>query len=301
MSTTTNPELSTRTEQFAGALADALRRTASGQTGSPWESEVSLRSPGAASARLSEALTVALKLQGELPGEVFLSIHERGAASLLTESDGQENEDLPEAWLRWVSASKAHLPHALEPVFGRVSVEGCRLVSSPDALTPMAAIELRGSHGAKGAVDLQASAELRANLQSLLRKTEHAINNKDVTHQEDVMETASNLHFGEDKGELHRVIDVPLAVTLRFGQRQLTLRELLALGTGSLVELDRQVEEPVDLMLGDRIVARGEVVVVDGNYGMRVTEIVECPGHRVQSGSSMGLLQSASASQGAAS
>ena len=74
---------------------------------------------------------------------------------------------------------------------------------------------------------------------------------------------------------MDRVIDVPLAVTIRFGQRQLTLRELLELGTGSLLELDRQVEEPVDLMLGERVIARGEVVIVDGNYGMRVTEVLE--------------------------
>ncbi len=76
---------------------------------------------------------------------------------------------------------------------------------------------------------------------------------------------------------MDRVIDVPLAVTIRFGQRQLTLRELLELGTGSLLELDRQVEEPVDLMLGERVIARGEVVIVDGNYGMRVTEVLETP------------------------
>ncbi len=74
---------------------------------------------------------------------------------------------------------------------------------------------------------------------------------------------------------MERVVDVPLAVTIRFGQRQLTLRELLELGTGSLLELDRQVEEPVDLMLGERVIARGEVVIVDGNYGMRVTEVLE--------------------------
>lgn len=81
---------------------------------------------------------------------------------------------------------------------------------------------------------------------------------------------------------LQRVIDVPLAVTLRFGQRQLTLRELLDLSTGALVELDRQVEEPVDLMLGERLIARGEVVIVDGNYGMRVTEVVENHQSRLQ-------------------
>ena len=74
---------------------------------------------------------------------------------------------------------------------------------------------------------------------------------------------------------LQRVIDVPLAVTLRFGQRHLTLREVLDLNTGSLLELDRQVEEPVDLVLGNRVIARGEVMIIDGNYGMRVTEVLE--------------------------
>jgi flagellar motor switch protein FliN len=77
--------------------------------------------------------------------------------------------------------------------------------------------------------------------------------------------------------ELGRVIDVPLAVTLRFGQRNMRLREVLELNTGALVELDRQVEEPVDLILDERVIARGEVVIVDGNYGLRVTEIVERP------------------------
>ncbi len=75
--------------------------------------------------------------------------------------------------------------------------------------------------------------------------------------------------------QLERVVDVPLSVTLRFGQRAMRLRDVLELNTGSLVELDREVEEPVDLVLGDRVIARGEVVIVDGNYGLRVQEIIE--------------------------
>ncbi len=77
--------------------------------------------------------------------------------------------------------------------------------------------------------------------------------------------------------ELGRVIDVPLSVTLRFGQRSMRLREVLELNTGAIVELDRQVEDPVDLILDERVIARGEVVIVDGNYGLRITEIVERP------------------------
>ncbi len=76
---------------------------------------------------------------------------------------------------------------------------------------------------------------------------------------------------------LDRVIDVPLTVMLRFGERRMRLQEVLALTAGSLVGLDRQVEEPVELLLGDRLLARGEVLIVDGNYGLRVTEVVDAP------------------------
>src|SRR5579875_3284494 len=72
---------------------------------------------------------------------------------------------------------------------------------------------------------------------------------------------------------LDLVLNVELNVTLRFGQRVLTLREVLDLATGSVVELDRQVEEPIELLLDGKVIARGEAVVVDGNYGLRVTEV----------------------------
>jgi flagellar motor switch protein FliN/FliY len=68
-------------------------------------------------------------------------------------------------------------------------------------------------------------------------------------------------------------MDVELAVTLRFGSRRLLLRDILELNSGAVVELDRQVHEPVDLLLDGRVLARGEVVVVDGNYGLRVSKV----------------------------
>ena len=68
-------------------------------------------------------------------------------------------------------------------------------------------------------------------------------------------------------------MDVDLAVTIRVGSRRLLLREILDLDPGAVIELDRQVSEPVDMLLDGRIIARGEVVVLDGNYGLRVTEV----------------------------
>jgi flagellar motor switch protein FliN/FliY len=80
---------------------------------------------------------------------------------------------------------------------------------------------------------------------------------------------------GEEIQGLELLQDIELDATLQFGAREMPLREVLALGPGDVVELDRHVSEPVDLVVGDRIVARGEVVVVSGNFGLRVTQVAE--------------------------
>jgi flagellar motor switch protein FliN/FliY len=72
---------------------------------------------------------------------------------------------------------------------------------------------------------------------------------------------------------MHLLYDIELDATLQFGSREMLLREVLALGPGDVVELDRHVSEPVDLVVGDRIVARGEVVVASGNFALRITEV----------------------------
>jgi flagellar motor switch protein FliN/FliY len=78
------------------------------------------------------------------------------------------------------------------------------------------------------------------------------------------------------------LLDVELEATLRFGCREMLLGELLDLGPGDVVQLDRHVADPVDLIVGDKIVARGEVVLVNGNFGLRVTEVA-APRKRLES------------------
>jgi flagellar motor switch protein FliN len=73
----------------------------------------------------------------------------------------------------------------------------------------------------------------------------------------------------------HRLMDVGLDVKLRFGSRRMLLRDVLALSAGVVVELDSALHSPVDLLLDGRLIAQGEVVVVDGKYGLRVTAIVD--------------------------
>ena len=78
------------------------------------------------------------------------------------------------------------------------------------------------------------------------------------------------------------LLDVELDASLRFGCREMPLGEILELGPGDVVQLDRHVADPVDLLVGDKIVARGEVVLVNGNFGLRVTEVAS-PKKRLES------------------
>jgi len=78
------------------------------------------------------------------------------------------------------------------------------------------------------------------------------------------------------------LFDVELEASLRFGCREMALGEILDLGPGDVVQLDRHVADPVDLIVGDKIVARGEVVLVNGNFGLRVTEVA-APKKRLES------------------
>ena len=78
------------------------------------------------------------------------------------------------------------------------------------------------------------------------------------------------------------VLDIELPITVRFGATQMTLESLARLGPGSVIDLDRAPDDPVELLVNGRLVARGQVVVVSGCYGVRVNEVVS-PADRLRS------------------
>src|SRR5579863_3144199 len=69
------------------------------------------------------------------------------------------------------------------------------------------------------------------------------------------------------------LMDIKLPIRVRLGRTQLSLRAITQLGSGSVVELDCSVNDPVEIVVKDRVIAEGEVVVVEGNYGVRFTRI----------------------------
>jgi flagellar motor switch protein FliN/FliY len=73
---------------------------------------------------------------------------------------------------------------------------------------------------------------------------------------------------------LEMLLDVPLELSVELGRTRMSIQELLSLGPGSVVELDKVAGEPLDILVNDRLVARGEAVVVNDKFGIRITDIV---------------------------
>lgn len=86
---------------------------------------------------------------------------------------------------------------------------------------------------------------------------------------------------GLREANLDAILDVPVTLTLEIGATQLPIKELLSLGQGSVIELERMVGEPHDVLVNGTLIAQGEVVVVNDQFGIRFTDIVS-PAERVQ-------------------
>jgi len=108
----------------------------------------------------------------------------------------------------------------------------------------------------------------------LAADTQPAAEESDVWPRDQSRTTNSPRQDSPNAANLSLLRDVELEVYLRLGERHLLVRDILDLGRGGVVELDQQLEDPVELLVGQKVVARGQLVIVDGNYGLKVTEIV---------------------------
>ncbi|MGM0499760.1 MAG: flagellar motor switch phosphatase FliY [Bacillota bacterium] len=103
---------------------------------------------------------------------------------------------------------------------------------------------------------------------------------KKIAEEEKVdMHTAQFPEFNEHETQplpnnMELIKDVPLEVTVRLGKTVMKIRDILELGDGSIIELDKLAGEPVDLLVNGKLVAKGEVVVIDENFGFRVKDII---------------------------
>ncbi|MDI1275608.1 flagellar motor switch protein FliN [Polaromonas sp.] len=90
-----------------------------------------------------------------------------------------------------------------------------------------------------------------------------------------------NAGFDIAKGDIDRVLDVPVQLTAELGRTRITIKSLLQLSQGSVVELDGLAGQPMDVFINGYLIAQGEVVVVNDKFGIRLTDIIT-PSERMQ-------------------
>jgi len=95
-----------------------------------------------------------------------------------------------------------------------------------------------------------------------------------VNHGEGQEGRAGKHSAADDMNGLELLLDVPLEISVELGRVKMLVKDVVELGTGSIVEIDKAAGEPVDVMVNGKLVARGEVVVIEDNFGVRVTEIL---------------------------
>ncbi len=240
---------------FAAALATAVADALGKVAGSPWPLEV--MEGAEPPTRHGQPVHFRLSVDGALRGECFVEFYEPQINDLAAKILGRPpvDDEAEKALVKILAGSTAGLKSLLTPQYGELTFRLDRV--SGLAFGGMFVVPLAATADKSGApVLLYFDGQLVAALCAATNGV-----------------GASAPSAPSAAGNLRLVMDVELNVSLRFGQRQLPLREVLELSSGSVIELDRMVDEPVELLLDGKVIARGEAVIVDGNYGLRVTEI----------------------------
>jgi len=255
---------------FVDALRKATKDVFSQALSSTWEVEIDTSDPSP-STDIS-ALCFQVAASGGLQGNTQIQIEKANALLLAqkflaeavdpsAELD-RDRKDALEELFRQVAGLAAT---ALGSLFHETKLE----VSSVEPVSWQGvdiALTASDTSSAKLALGIRLSTELLASLSSATVEVVAVAPAADAEASNSAVTRESNFDL---------LLGVNLSLTLRFGQRVLPLREILDLASGSVIELDHEVQDPADLLLGDKVIARGQVVIVDGNYGIRITEVTD--------------------------
>ncbi len=246
---------------FAITFAESFVESLARKLDTPWllkihdDADVVAPAEGAIHYRLSAA--------GGLQGDCFVVFEQAQVialgSKLLGQSDSAVSDAHAEALADVIASAMDRVTASLAAQFGVVTFKVDRVEDV--RLEKMLAVSLDASSGDK----METPALLYFDEQLLVSLSLPSAD-KTPTKAKKATIDAANLKL---------VMDVELNVSLRFGQCQLPLRDVLDLTSGSVIELDRNVDDPVELLLDGKVIARGEAVIIDGNYGLRVTEIPE--------------------------
>jgi flagellar motor switch protein FliN/FliY len=254
------PENNKKRQSLAAAFGLALTKSLKEACSSSWETGVS-ENPVASTTDLETSAHFQFIFGGDLEGKVVLILKHVDALTLgLRDVSGDTNvfaEAHATALLAAFNLCGSDLGGRLQE-YGKITIT-VEVVTTPVWMEDPV-------------IDIWAQAEEPDRKISFLLFADKQL----LRSMKDAAPSLANaLPVAINQSNLDLVMDVELNVTLRFGQRRLSLREVLDLTSGSVVELDRQVDEPVELVLDGRVVARGDAVIIDGNYGLRITQVVQ--------------------------
>src|SRR5271157_3947 len=251
-----------KVEAYCEAWVSSLALLLSRLSSVTWQPE-----PATGAGDYAPIVRVRVTAMSGLNGQQWFSFSEADAAELLriskrgssaTELGQPQKEAVVELVQQWADLAAG----ALEADFGKLSPQVALEESYPERCSAAKLL-----HASDGSVSIAALLEIDENLGTALERL------TDSPAKTSPEMASARIEDLVRQGNLGLLMDVELSVMLQFGCRQATLREVLELATGAVLELDREIEQPVDLLLNGRVIARGEVVVIDGNYGLRVTEV----------------------------
>ncbi len=253
---------------FLDAFRKATSEVLSQVLGAKWSVEARTGAPSAE----TPVLCFQLSISGGLHGNAYLQVGKSDALRLAQkllakaeESSAELNQDCIAALQKLFAQIAGLASTALRNPFGDVKIEVSTIEPSASKGVIVALLASEGASG-KLTLQLQLSPEVLKGVSSAKPATPAP---NPTTGANPSTATAPQ------EPNLDLLLGVNLNLTLRFGQRVLPLREIIELNAGTIVELDREVQDPADLLLGDRVIARGQVVIVDGNYGLRITEVTD--------------------------
>jgi len=248
------------THDLAAALADAFGAAIEAVVGSGLTIAVSPAAPG------GRGWGTPITASGDLAGTVTAYVDGAGVPAIARQMMGLEEDPEDEVAADMLRRlwSQAASSTAASDDFAGVSL----VVGTPEVAEVDAGI---------GAWDVRSDAGVLATVALAGRTTASAAAAGPVPEGA----APPSVERAANQGNLAALLDIDLPLVVRFARTELSLRALTMLGPGSMLDMGRSPDDPVQLLVGSQVIAEGEVVVVGGNYGVRITSLVS-PAERLK-------------------
>jgi len=268
MSDTNGQELTPEVRVWIETWKTCVEQVLSQISGQTMAFEISQKPWSGAESDLWYSVTASGAANGEMRLRLPADAAIRLAQKFLSETEpaaelSSEHKEALEELLRQMAGQAATALAA--SVGGEVHLQLAAATASSWRSANTLSLRTRDEAGSPVVIEIQMSPDLVSTLRP--RPSEQSPAPADAS--------AAPVDVSPEAASYQRLMDVGLEVKLRFGTRRMVLRDVLALSAGVVVELDSNVNSPVNLLLDGRTIAQGEVVVVDGKYGFRVTQVLD--------------------------